>query len=63
VRGATTVAQNSREEILSATRQLVALMIRRNNIDRRDVASAIFSTTPDLDGRVSGVGRAANGLA
>jgi chorismate mutase len=49
VRGATTVAANSRDEILTATRQLVALMVRRNNIDRRDVASAIFTTTPDLD--------------
>ena len=49
VRGATTVEHNDREEILTATRQLVALMVRRNNIDRRDVASAIFSTTPDLD--------------
>jgi chorismate mutase len=49
IRGATTVEHNTREEILAATRQLVALMIRRNNIDRRDVASAIFSTTPDLD--------------
>ena len=49
VRGATTVAANTREEILSATRQLVALMVRRNNIDRKDVASAIFTTTPDLD--------------
>jgi chorismate mutase len=49
VRGATTVEHNSREEILSATRQLVALLVRRNNIDRRDVASAIFTTTPDLD--------------
>jgi chorismate mutase len=49
VRGATTVEHNSREEILSATRQLVALMVRRNNIDRHDVASAIFTTTPDLD--------------
>lgn len=49
VRGATTVESNNREEILTATRQLVALMVRRNNIDRRDVASAIFSTTPDLD--------------
>lgn len=49
VRGATTVAQNTREEILTATRQLVALMIRRNGIDPRDVASAIFTTTPDLD--------------
>jgi chorismate mutase len=49
VRGATTVSQNSREEILTATRQLVALMVRRNEIDRKDVASAIFTTTPDLD--------------
>jgi chorismate mutase len=49
VRGATTVERNDREEILTATRQLLALMIRRNNIDKHDVASAIFTTTPDLD--------------
>ena len=49
VRGATTVADNTREEILSATRQLVALMVRRNGIESQDVASAIFTTTPDLD--------------
>jgi chorismate mutase len=49
VRGATTVAENTREEILTATRQLVALMVRRNGIESKDVASAIFTTTPDLD--------------
>jgi chorismate mutase len=49
VRGATTVAENNREEILSATRQLLALMVRRNGIDKHDVASAIFTTTVDLD--------------
>jgi chorismate mutase len=49
VRGATTVEHNDREEILTATRQLLALMIRRNRIDKLDVASAIFTTTPDLD--------------
>lgn len=49
VRGATTVAHNDREEILSATRQLLALMVRRNGIDKQDVASAIFTTTIDLD--------------
>lgn len=49
IRGATTVAANTRDEILSATRQLVALMIRRNGIQSTDVASAIFTTTPDLD--------------
>ena len=49
VRGATTVPKNDREEILSATRQLLALMVRRNGIDKHDVASAIFTTTVDLD--------------
>jgi chorismate mutase len=49
VRGATTVAENTREEILTATRQLVALMVRRNEIEAKDVASAIFTTTSDLD--------------
>ena len=49
VRGATTVEANTRDEILTATRQLVALMVRRNGIDPRDVASAIFTTSPDLD--------------
>ena len=49
VRGATTVESNTREEILTATRQLLALMIRRNRIDPVDVASAYFTVTPDID--------------
>ncbi len=49
VRGATTAEANTREEILRATRQLLALMIRLNGIEPADVASAIFTTTPDLN--------------
>ena len=49
VRGATTVEVNTDEEILKATRQLLALMIRQNDIQEEDVASAIFTTTGDLD--------------
>lgn len=49
VRGATTVERNDREEILQATRQMLALIIRRNGIDHKDVASAIFTTTADLN--------------
>ncbi|MCA9257599.1 MAG: chorismate mutase [Planctomycetales bacterium] len=49
IRGATTVAQNDREEILVATRQLLALMVRRNEVEIGDLASAMFSTTPDVD--------------
>lgn len=49
VRGATTVEANSREQILTATRQLLALMIRRNEITSEQVGSAIFTVTRDLD--------------
>lgn len=49
VRGATTVPTNDRGEILTATRQLLALMIRRNEIKRDDIASVIFTVTKDID--------------
>ena len=49
VRGATTVDENDRDEILQATRQLLALLIRVNDIRKEDVASATFTVTRDLD--------------
>lgn len=49
VRGATTIEANTRDEILAATRQLLGLMIRRNGIEREDVASAIFTVTRDVN--------------
>jgi chorismate mutase len=49
VRGATTADANTSQDILKATRELLALLIRRNGIEAEDVASAIFTTTPDLD--------------
>lgn len=49
VRGATTADTNSSDDILKATRQLLALIVRQNGIRAEDVASAIFTTTPDLD--------------
>jgi len=48
VRGATTVGGDDREAVLKATRELLALMIRLNDIDSTQVASAIFTTTPDI---------------
>ncbi len=49
IRGATTVDENSSEAILRGTRELLALMIRANGLKPEDVASAIFTTTVDLD--------------
>ena len=49
VRGATTAEANTREAILAATRELLCLLIEENNIQPDDVASAIFTTTIDLN--------------
>jgi chorismate mutase len=48
VRGATTVERDTAEDILEATRELLEELIRRNEIEPEAVASAIFTTTPDL---------------
>lgn len=48
VRGATTCEENSREAILVATREMLQLLIEANDLQPDDIASAIFSTTPDL---------------
>lgn len=49
IRGATTTAANTREAILEATHELLQQLIDLNGIDPDDVASAIFTTTPDLN--------------
>ncbi|NDJ85706.1 MAG: chorismate mutase [Chloroflexi bacterium] len=49
VRGATTVTENTREAILQATRELLMGMIILNGIRPEDVASAILTTTLDLN--------------
>lgn len=49
VRGATTVESNTVEAILEATRELLAMMLKANEIDTEYVASAFFTTTLDLN--------------
>lgn len=48
IRGATTVAENSREAILEATRELLHAIIASNDVQAEDIASAWFTTTTDL---------------
>jgi len=49
VRGATTVEGNTAEAILAGTLELLHRMIEENGIRPEDVASVLFTTTPDLD--------------
>jgi chorismate mutase len=61
VRGATTVESNTTEEILEATRELLGTIVASNRgLEPQDVASVIFTVTPDLDAAFPA--RAARGL-
>ena len=48
VRGATTAEANTGEAIHGATTELLESLIKENSIEERDVASVIFTMTPDL---------------
>jgi len=48
IRGATTAGSNTAEDILEATEELVNALIHLNDLKSEDIASAIFTTTPDL---------------
>ncbi len=49
VRGATTVEVNSAEAILQATEELLAEMMKANELEEESVASAFFTVTQDLN--------------
>ena len=49
IRGATTVKQNTREDILKATKELLEKLIEANQIDKHEVAYAYFTTTSDVN--------------
>jgi len=48
VRGATTVEDDDRDAILSATRELLLAMVESNGIQPGDLAAIFFTCTPDL---------------
>jgi chorismate mutase len=48
IRGATVVAADEREQILEATMRLLEDMTTANEVDVDDVASIMFTMTPDL---------------
>ena len=49
LRGATTAERNEPAAILEATRELLEALIQANDVHPEDVASILFTTTPDLD--------------
>jgi chorismate mutase len=48
IRGAITVKEDRANEVLQSTRELLEEIICQNQLDSQDIASIIFTTTPDL---------------
>ncbi len=49
IRGATTATTNTAEDILEVTAEMVIAIARLNDLAPDDIASVIFTTTPDLN--------------
>jgi len=49
IRGATSVENNTKEEIRAATKELLQKMLDQNQVQVSDIASAFFTVTRDLD--------------
>lgn len=49
IRGAITVASNTVEEIVEATKLLIQEIVEKNELNPEDIASALFTTTEDLN--------------
>lgn len=63
LRGATTVAANTADDIVAGTRALLEEMLARNGVQPDDVVSVIFTTTADLDAEFPAAAARALGLA
>jgi chorismate mutase len=49
IRGAVNIAVNTKEEILSKSRELLEAIVRTNKVKAADIAAAIFTLSPDLN--------------
>jgi monofunctional chorismate mutase len=48
IRGAITVDRDANQEMVAATKRLLSEMVARNGVELDDIASVLFSLTPDL---------------
>ncbi|MEX0791224.1 MAG: chorismate mutase [Actinomycetota bacterium] len=48
LRGATTVGEDTRQEVMDATAELVQAMMGRNDVAHEDLVTIIFTATPDI---------------
>lgn len=49
IRGAVNIASNTKEEILTKSRELLEAILSANRVKPADIAAAIFTLSPDLN--------------
>ncbi len=62
IRGAITAEENSREEILERTKEMLSEIIERNSLKNEDILSVVFTATKDLTKAYPAVGARQLGL-
>ena len=62
IRGATTAASNTAEDILEATEELLRTIVTLNDLEVDDMVSMIFTTTTDLNATFPAVAARAMGM-
>lgn len=48
IRGATTVDKDSKENVISATKELLQQIIKHNNVSPSDIVNIVFTATTDI---------------
>jgi chorismate mutase len=49
IRGATTIPTNTKEDILTASRELLQQMVATNGVNKEEIACVLFTTSPDIN--------------
>lgn len=48
IRGAITISEDTPEEIIQATQEMLTALMQKNDFALEDIVSAIFTVTPDI---------------
>ncbi|ALB01973.1 chorismate mutase [Francisella persica ATCC VR-331] len=48
IRGATTIDKDTRQDVISATKELLQQIIRHNDVNTNDIVNIVFTATTDI---------------
>jgi chorismate mutase len=63
LRGATSIPEDSAGEVISATAELLQVMMDKNHVSKEDLVSIIFTATPDITSEFPAAGARSIGIS